>query len=716
MLKKLILVSTFISVTSLFSQQIQSMEFSNQAISDILLVLAQSSGHSIIPDETVRGSASYYFSHMDFETSLLLFLSTYKYYFRKEEDIYYVSKIRIDSDESNFFISLDAEDTDIQLIIRTISKQIGKTILYDALPRDSISLHCESLSVEAILDIIMRKYSDYSLVKDDSFYYIRKEIPYNSSSGSYGGSDLFVEKDGLFSSSFQQARYKDALDNLFAVAHREYSFLGRNDSIIENFDFSGKNFEQILRLLLEKGNGDYKIINDIHYIIDIERRDILKKFYSTVYEPLKFTSVSEMQSLIPSSLSSSQLIKIDKINNAFILSGTLEEIAPLQNFIREIDKPHKGMEYHHFSLDYVDVSPIISSLPNEMQFNPPIVLTESNSFIMLLPTSMIPVVIDYLQLIDVEKNPYVLELKYIKGEDLLENPPPSANKENLLKSNNPNILYYKGNESSYRSLLRDLELLDRPVPQIRYEVLVMQVQEVDKFNWDMNGSNSMTTASDQTSLLGALGSLLSLNFDIVSQFGYQFALDLNISMENSESKVMADTSLNALSGESTYFQNTETYRYRETEIDPDTGDALSTGVTREITSGLIVEIDGWTSGDGMITMDVKTTISKRDDTSSTSSSAIPTTSERSVTTHIRTESGKPVIIGGLMQQDKVKSVKKTPLLGDIPLLGYIFRSESETLQNTEMVVTIVPYLEYPEYSISDVERDMESLYNRYVRR
>jgi len=114
-------------------------------------------------------------------------------------------------------------------------------------------------------------------------------------------------------------------------------------------------------------------------------------------------------------------------------------------------------------------------------------------------------------------------------------------------------------------------------------------------------------------------------------------------------------------------------------------------------------------------MDVKTTISKRDDTSAISSIAIPATTERSVTTQIRTESGTPVIIGGLMQQDTVIGIKKTPFLGDIPLLGYLFRSEYESLQNTEMVVTIVPYLEYPEYSISDVEREIESLYNNFIR-
>jgi len=710
-----LVIGIILIATPIFSQNIQSMEFINQPISDVLLVLGKNSGKSIISDDTVTENVSYYFTDTDFESALSVFLVSNNLYCRVIDGIYYVSKINITIDDEKNLISLDAADTYIQDLVYTLSNRIGKTILYDILPRELISLHCENRSVEHILEIIIKKYPDYSLEKENGFYYLRKELLDNSSARLTGRADLFTEDKGLFSASFRQVRFRNALDGLFRLTGKEYSFMGRNNPIIEKFEFTEKSFDQIFRLLLEQGNGDYQIVNDVFYIIDIERRDILKKFYTTSVIPLEYTNVAELQSLIPSSVGSTQNLKVDKTNNAFILSGTLEEIGPLRDFIKELDKPLSGLEYHRFLLSNLDASNISTVLPEEFQFSQPIVLKESNSFIMSLPPLMIEELTNYIKLIDLDSNRYAVRLKYIKADELINNPPPSVGSVDLIATNNPNILYFKGSEHRYKSFLKDLELLDRPVPQIRYEVLVMQVQEVDKFNWDVNSSNSITGDGDQTSILGQMGKLLSLNFDIVSQFGYQFAIDLNFSMEKSESKVMADTSLNALSGKKTHFQNTETYRYRETEIDPDTGEATNSGVTREITSGLVVEIDGWTSGDGMITMDVKTTISKRDDTSAISSIAIPATTERSVTTQIRTESGTPVIIGGLMQQDTVIGIKKTPFLGDIPLLGYLFRSEYESLQNTEMVVTIVPYLEYPEYSISDVEREIESLYNNFIR-
>ncbi|MBB6478484.1 hypothetical protein [Spirochaeta isovalerica] len=712
----LLLLLLFFAGFALFAQHIDSIEFRNQEITDILMVLAQSTGHSIIPDETVTGQASYYFDNIEFETALSLFLSTYNYYYYENKGIYYVSRIKLDSGTEEGTISIHAEDTDIQLIIRSLSRQIGQTILFDALPRENISIHGDNLSPEEILNIVIRKYSDYHLEKDNGFFYVRRESP--QSNGSRGGrrTDLFSREGEFFSSSFEQIRFREALTSLFNLAGFEYSFLGRNDSIIESFDFTGKSFDQMLRLLLQQGNGDYKVIDGIYYIIDIERKDVLKKFYTTIYLPLAQTAVSEIISLIPTSIGSSQNIKTDKNNNALILSGTLEEVAPIEEFVSMIDSRDRDMVYHRFQLNHIEPASISSLIPKEMLFSQPQILEDSNSFIMQLPPAKIVAMETFLELIDVNSPGFPIELKYIKGEDLLENPPPSVRKEELIATNNPNILFYKGSETRYHALMRDLELLDRPTPQIRYEVLVMQIQEADKENWDINFGNSVTADDSSTSLLGSLGNVLNLNFDIVSQFGYQFALDLNWSMENSESKVMADTTLNALSGESTNFQNTETYRYQELEVDADTGETSKTGVTREITSGLMVEIEGWASGDGMITMDVQTTISKRDDTSSSSSSSIPTTTERSVNTHIRTQSGKPVIIGGLMQKDRVIGKQKTPFFGDIPLLGKLFRSDVESWQDTEMVVTIVPYLEYPEYSSDQVGREIESLYDRFIRR
>ena len=68
-----LLAALFLSIGVAGAQQIKEMEFKNQAIVDILLALAEMSGKSIVPDETVTGTASYYFNETDFETALKIF-------------------------------------------------------------------------------------------------------------------------------------------------------------------------------------------------------------------------------------------------------------------------------------------------------------------------------------------------------------------------------------------------------------------------------------------------------------------------------------------------------------------------------------------------------------------------------------------------------------------------------------------------------------------
>ncbi len=65
-------------------------------------------------------------------------------------------------------------------------------------------------------------------------------------------------------------------------------------------------------------------------------------------------------------------------------------------------------------------------------------------------------------------------------------------------------------------------------------------------------------------------------------------------------------------------------------------------------------------------------------------------SVRESDTIIRAKSGEIVVIGGLIETRKVEMVSKTPFLGDIPLLGELFKSKSESTQKKELVIMLKP--------------------------
>ena len=61
-----------------------------------------------------------------------------------------------------------------------------------------------------------------------------------------------------------------------------------------------------------------------------------------------------------------------------------------------------------------------------------------------------------------------------------------------------------------------------------------------------------------------------------------------------------------------------------------------------------------------------------------------------VKTQVMVENGGTVVLGGIYQQTESKDVSKVPLLGDIPVLGYLFRTTNVTNDKTELLVFITP--------------------------
>ena len=70
----------------------------------------------------------------------------------------------------------------------------------------------------------------------------------------------------------------------------------------------------------------------------------------------------------------------------------------------------------------------------------------------------------------------------------------------------------------------------------------------------------------------------------------------------------------------------------------------------------------------------------------------PTTNKREATTTVIVSSGQTVVIGGLMRDDITKVVRKIPLLGDIPLLGWLFKFQSKRQVKSNLLIFITPYI------------------------
>lgn len=70
----------------------------------------------------------------------------------------------------------------------------------------------------------------------------------------------------------------------------------------------------------------------------------------------------------------------------------------------------------------------------------------------------------------------------------------------------------------------------------------------------------------------------------------------------------------------------------------------------------------------------------------------PTTSKRKVKTVVVVKDQQTVVIGGLITEKIKESVQKVPLLGDIPILGYLFKSTKRTVEKSNLLIFLTPYV------------------------
>jgi pilus assembly protein CpaC len=102
-------------------------------------------------------------------------------------------------------------------------------------------------------------------------------------------------------------------------------------------------------------------------------------------------------------------------------------------------------------------------------------------------------------------------------------------------------------------------------------------------------------------------------------------------------------------------------------------------------------------GDELINLELFTEVSDidRDTSILLDRLLIPGLTTRRARTTVELANGQSFAIAGLLRDDFEDSVRKYPLLGDVPILGQLFKSTSYQLDQTELVVIVTPYLVQP---------------------
>lgn len=631
-----------------------SFDFLNQSINDILYSLSSYHKIPIVGDDTVNGNTSFQYVGSDFEKAFSTFLSMNRLYVIKNPEVWTVTRIQISIDE-NKLITLDSFDVNPSQMLDRLSSRTRSTIVQDILPNNKLSIHIDAVPLVEAVELIMKSYSDYTVVKFEKYIQIKKNPTQGINSiPTASGTVLIKETGGLFDVTVEKTKLTEILEILFNLGKCEFSSFVRGDQILEKLRFTGKKFSDSLDLILEQTNAEYAEINGIWYIFPIQQTEIIRK------------------------------LKDD------------------------------GKSWKKFDLQYIsfkDFQPLLQVRFPTVHPNP---FPSGSGFLASITDDTAIQLLNFIKIIDTKAQSEPIRLKYIKTEDLFKSLPPSVTKENIIDTGNGNTIFFLGTLEKKEIFFKELEIIDRPRTRVRYDLLIIQFQETSNMKWGFNVNARQLQPGDMSMITGALGSLLTLNFDVITVFGYQFATKMNLALCENQANVFADTTLYGLSGQEIQFQNTNTYRYRDSNIDPETSKPVYTGITREIISGLLLNINGWVSGDGMITSTVTASVSKRGADVSSTIGNPPPTSEKVITTQVRSRSGEPVVLSGLRQNDSTIVEERLPFISRIPLIGWLFKNKNTSKENTQMVIYLVPHIDLGSDEYTDAGLKTASIYNRLV--
>lgn len=198
-----------------------------------------------------------------------------------------------------------------------------------------------------------------------------------------------------------------------------------------------------------------------------------------------------------------------------------------------------------------------------------------------------------------------------------------------------------------------------------------------------------TAATDGTSLLNGLA-----NATTIGAAGKVFGLDLLSSLDLGERKglvsTLANPNLTALSGETSTF-------LAGGEIPIPISQGLGAVSVEYKQYGISLVYTPTVLSDGRISLRVRPEVSQLTSAGAVTinGTTIPALTTRRAETTVELGSGQSMMIAGLLQNNHNNSITQAPGLGDVPVLGALFRSNGFQRDETELVIVITPYLVKP---------------------
>lgn len=263
--------------------------------------------------------------------------------------------------------------------------------------------------------------------------------------------------------------------------------------------------------------------------------------------------------------------------------------------------------------------------------------------------------------------------------------------QKLLAESVSNSLILQATPTEQQRLQQLLQSLDVPTRQVTLEAKVISVSREDSkslginWNWDTipqrksYDSDSSTDSDSKSSSYGG-------NFKFWRGYAFRFNATLNALVSQGKARILATPRIITIPG-----KEASIFIGDHIPVQTEKHDSSGTYTATEyLDAGIKLRYTPIISQDGkMVTATVHTEVSTPVLISELRNYRI---TSRTADTNVRLYSGETLVIGGLINEEQQRTIRRVPLLSSIPILGELFKSRTRTNNKTEVILLLTPHI------------------------
>ncbi len=265
-----------------------------------------------------------------------------------------------------------------------------------------------------------------------------------------------------------------------------------------------------------------------------------------------------------------------------------------------------------------------------------------------------------------------------------------SGKVTIVADSNTNSLIVVGDPDAVELLKQIIEKLDRIPEQVMIETMIVEasLDATEKFGLEWSIAQNKAFGNNK-----ATGTATT-NFDLATSAttGFKYTLSggdltgfLNAFKTDTKFRVLSTPRIFTSNNTEATINISQSIPYvTSTEKNTD-GSYIYNYSFQDV--GIVLTVTPRISPSGSVTLDVEQTAN---DLQGYTSFNAPIVNQREANTTISVKDGETIVLGGIMRSAISSTTNKVPLLGDIPLLGNLFRSKSKTENKTELLVFLTP--------------------------